>query len=210
MVLIWFVIGNSVNYIRKDKSSMKQKLKQAGLFAILAVFTMSLTTSFVADAEASPQSRGELESVAPELSVKAIQRAEATPESESEVPRSESNNKRPAGGEPELSVKAIQRAQAVEKFTVDTSISLLQVMVFDSATKAGTDFVVTGDATTFTVAYTVVNPANIDLGNVEILVTSDTESVKGDLNRNYDKKHATISVEIDAVDPASINAKIIG
>jgi len=189
---------------------MKQKLKQAGLFAILAVFTMSLTTGFVADAEASPQSRGELESVAPELSVKAIQRAEATPESESEAPRSESNNKRPAGGEPELSVKAIQRAQAVEKFTVDTSISLQQVMVFDSATKAGTDFVVTGDATTFTVAYTVVNPANIDLGNVEILVTSDTESVKGDLNRNYDKKHATISVEIDAVDPASINAKIIG
>jgi len=189
---------------------MKQKLKQAGLFAILAVFTMSLTTSLVADAEASPQSRGELESVAPELSVKAIQRAEATPEVESEAPRSESNNKRPAGGEPELSVKAIQRAQAVEKFTVDTSISLQQVMVFDSATKAGTDFVVTGDATTFTVAYTVVNPANIDLGNVEILVTSDTESVKGDLNRNYDKKHAVISVEIDAVDPASINAKIIG
>ncbi len=209
-MLIWFVIGNSVNYIRKDKSSMKQKLKQAGLFAILAVFTMSLTTSFVADAEASPQSRGELESVAPELSVKAIQRAEATPEVKEEVPRSESNNKRPAGGEPELSVKAIQRAQAVEKLTVDTSISLQQVMVFDSATKAGTDFVVTGDATTFTVAYTVVNPANIDLGNVEILVTSDTESVKGDLNRNYDARHSTISVEIDAVDPASINAKIIG
>ncbi len=153
---------------------MNQKLKQAGLFAILAVFTMSLTTSFVGNAEASPQSRGELESVAPELSV-----------------------------------KAIQRAEAVEKFTVEASISLLQVIVDDPATKAGTEFVVTGDVITFTVAYVVVNPANIDLRNVEILVTSDTESVKGELNRNYDKKHSVISVEIDAVDPASINAKII-
>jgi len=210
LVVIWFVVGNLVNYIRKDKSSMNQKLKQAGLFAILAVFTMSLTTSFVGNAEASPQSRGELESVAPELSVKAIQRAEAVPEPEPEVPRSESNNKRPAGGEPELSVKAIQRAEAVEKFTVEASISLLQVIVDDPATKAGTEFVVTGDVITFTVAYAVVNPANIDLRNVEILVTSDTESVKGELNRNYDKKHSIISVEIDAVDPASINAKIIG
>ncbi len=58
LVLIWFVVGKSVNYIRRGESSMNQKLKQAGLFAILAVFTISLTTSFVGDAEASPQSRG--------------------------------------------------------------------------------------------------------------------------------------------------------
>ena len=154
---------------------MNQKLKQAGLFAILAVFTMSLTTSFVGDAEASPQSRGEVPS-----------------------------------GTTELSVKAEHKAQLLEKLKVEASISLQQIIVQDSATKAGKDFVVTGDATTFRVVYGVLNPANIDLRNVEILVTSDTESVKGELRGNYDKKHSVISVTIDAVDPASVNAKIIG
>jgi len=72
------------------------------------------------------------------------------------------------------------------------------------------DFVVTGDVTTFKVVYSVLNPANIDLRNVEILVTSDTESVKAELRGNYDIKRSTVSVEIDAVDPASVNAKIIG
>ena len=139
---------------------MNQKLKQAGLFAILAVFTMSLTTSFVGDAEA-------------------------------------------------LSIKAEHKAQLLAKLNVEASPSLQQITVQDSATKAGKDFVVTGDVTTFTVAYAVVNPANIDLRNVEILVTSDTESVKGELIGKYDKIRSIISVEIDAVDPASVNAKII-
>jgi len=124
------------------------------------VFTMSLTTSFVGDAEA-------------------------------------------------LS-KAEHKAQIIENLKVEGSPSLLQVMVHDPATKAGNDFVVTGDVTTFTAVYAVLNPANVDLRNVEILVTSDTESVKGELIGNYDTKNSIISVEIDAVDPASVNAKIIG
>jgi len=209
LVSNWFLVGNSVNYIRKDQSSMNQKLKQAGLFAILAVFTLSMTTSLVADAEASPQSRGELEFVTPELSVKAVQRAEATPEVEAESPRSSSNANLPAGGPVELSVKAQHKAQLLAELNVEASPSLQQITVQDSATKAGKDFVVTGDVTTFTVAYAVVNPANIDLRNVEILVTSDTESVKGELIGKYDKIRSIISVEIDAVDPASVNAKII-
>ena len=209
MVLIWFVVGNSVNYIRKGKSSMNQKLKQAGLFAILAVFTLSLTTSLVGDAEASPESRGELTSEPVELSVKAQQKANAEVETRTEAPRSESNNKRPAGEAPEVSAKAQHKAQLLEKLKVDASPSLQQITVQDSATKAGKDFVVTGDVTTFTVVYGIVNPANIDLRNVEILVTSDTESVKGELIGNYDKKHSVISVTIDAVDPASVKAKII-
>ncbi len=102
---------------------MNQKLKQAGLFAILAVFSMSLATSFVGDAEA------------------------------------------------------------------EVSPSLLQIKVQDLNTRPGTDFVVTGDETTFKVIYAVLNPADIDLRSVEILVTSDTESVKGELSGNYDRKH---------------------
>jgi len=168
LVLIWFVVGNSVNYIRKDQSSMNQKLKQAGLFAILAVFTISLTTSFVGNAEASSV---------------------------------------PAGEPVELSVKAQHKAQLLERLNVEDPPSLVQVLLSDPATKPGTDFVVTGDATTFRAIYVVLNPANIDLRNVEILVTSDTESVKGELGGNYDIKRSTISVNIDAVDPASVNAK---
>jgi len=91
---------------------MNQKLKQAGLFAILAVFTLSLTTSFVGDAEASPQSTGKVTSEPVELSAKAQQLANAEVETKSEAPRSESDPRRPAGETPEPSGKALQRAQA--------------------------------------------------------------------------------------------------
>jgi len=157
------LVGNSVNYIKKSKSSMNQKLKQAGLFAILAVFSMSLTTSLVGDAEASSSKDSKF-------------RAE----------------------------------QASLEVVTLAAPSLQQVMINDPATRPGTDFVVSGDVTTFKVVYNVLNPDNIDLRNVEILVSSDTESVKGELRGTYDNGHSTITVEIDAVDPASVNAQIIG
>jgi len=122
---------------------MNQKLKQAGLFAILAVFTISMTTSFVGDAEATPQSRGDITNEpvdpsskalqraqassfdpvnkgapvweTPEPSIKAQQKANAEVETKPEAPRSESNQKRPAGETPEPSIKALQRAQALDQ-----------------------------------------------------------------------------------------------
>ena len=142
---------------------MNQKLKQVGLFAILAVFSMSLTTSFVGDAEASSSKDSKF-----------------------------------------------RAQQLLENTVVEVSPSLQQVLIKDPNTRPGTDFVVSGDVTTFKVVYNVVNPANIDLRNVEILVTSDTESVKGELRGTYDDSRSTITVEIDAVDPASVNAQIIG
>jgi len=141
---------------------MNQKLKQAGLFAILAVFTMSLTTSLVSDAEAT------------------------------------SSN------------KADHDRELLISHNVDATPSLLEIAVEDHSTRLGTDFVVTGDVTTFTAVYAVLNPANIDLRDVEILVTSDTESVKAETIGNNDRTRAIITVQIDAVDPASIKAKIIG
>ncbi len=148
---------------------MNQKLKQAGLFAILAVFTMSLTTSFVG-----------------------IDEAFAT---RADVPS------QPTEGHPKAHL---------EDLKVEASPSLQQITVQDLNTRPGMDFVITGDETTFRVVYAILNPADIDLRNVEILVTSDTESVKGELFSDYDKRRAMISVMIDAVDPASVNAKIIG
>ena len=188
---------------------MNQKLKQAGLFAILAVFTISLTTSFVGDAEASPQSRGKITSEPVEPSIKAQQKANAEVETKSEAPRSESNPTRPAGGPVETSIKAQQIAQALPESTTETSPSLQQISVHEPTTKSGKDYTVTGDVTSFTVVYAVVNPADVDLRNVEILVTSDTESVRGEMSGNNNKDQRSISVTIDAVDPASINAKII-
>ncbi len=190
---------------------MNQKLKQAGLFAILAVFTISMTTSFVGDAEATPQSRGKITNESVEPSIKAQNSAAATPEVEPETPRSESDATRPAGGPVEPSSKAIRSAQALEKATPEEVSPFLQQMaVHDPTTKAGKDFVVTGDVKTFTAVFTVENPSNLDLRNVEILVTSDTESVTGKLLGKYDGDKRAISVMIDAVDPASVNAKIIG
>jgi len=99
---------------------MNQKLKQAGLFAILAVFTISMATSFVGDAEASPQSRGDITSEPVELSAKAQQLANAEVETKPEAPRSESDATRPAGETPEPSIKALQRAQASSFNPVNT------------------------------------------------------------------------------------------
>ncbi len=142
---------------------MNQKLKQVGLFAILAVFSISLTTSFVGDAEASSSKDSKF-----------------------------------------------RAQQLLENTVVEVSPSLQQVLIKDPNTRPGTDFVVSGDVTTFKVVYNVVNPANIDLRNVEILVTSDTESVKGELRGTYDNGRSTITVEIDAVNPASVSAQITG
>ncbi len=133
------------------------------MFAILAVFSMSLTTSLVADADASSSKDSKF--------------------------------------------RAQQASLEVETLAAP---SLQQVMINDPATRPGTDFVVSGDVTTFKVVYNVLNPDNIDLRNVEILVSSDTESVKGELSGSYGKNHSIISIEIDAVNPASVSAQITG
>lgn len=141
---------------------MNQKLKQVGLFAILAVFSMSLTTSFVGDAEAS------------------------------------------SSKDPKF------RAQQIEELKTESSPSLKLVFINDPATRPGTDFVVSEKITTFNVVYAVLNPANVDLRNVEILVTSDIESVKAELSGSHDGDRSIITLEIDAVDPASVSAQITG
>ena len=140
---------------------MNQKLKQIGLFAILAVFSMSLTTSFVGDAEAS-------------------------------------------------SSKDPKFRALTEEIKIDSSPSLKLVFINDSATRPGTDFVVSEKITTFNVVYAVVNPTNADLRNVEILVTSDIESVNAELRGSHDGNRSIISFQIDAVDPASVSAQITG
>ena len=183
---------------------MNQKLKQVGLFTILAVFSMSLTTSFGGNDEAFA-TQADLPVQPTEGNPKAEARDKIASEAGQLSPRSSSDPRLPASGPTEGHPRAHQ-----EDLKVEILPSLKLVTINDPATRPGTDFVVTGDVTTFKVVYNVLNPANIDLTNVEILVTSDTESVKVELRGNYDIKRSSVSVEIDAVDPASVNAKIIG
>ncbi len=94
---------------------MNQKIKQAGLFAILAVFTISLTTSFVGDAEASPQSRGDITSEPVKPSSKALQRAQASSFDPVNTGAPGHSGVAGLGETPEPSIKAQQRAQALDQ-----------------------------------------------------------------------------------------------
>ena len=184
---------------------MNQKLKQVGLFTILAVFSMSLTTSFGGNDEAFA-TQADLPSQPTEGNPKAEGRDNAFGnDAKSEVSKSSSDPRRPASGPTEGNPKAHQ-----EELKVDSSPSLKLVVISDPATRPGTDFVVSEKITTFNVVYAIVNPTNVDLRNVEILVTSDIESVKAELRGSHDGDRSIISFEIDAVDPASVSAQITG
>lgn len=66
------------------------------------------------------------------------------------------------------------------------------------------------DSATYRVGYMISNSGTTDVKNIMISVHSDTETVDGELSGWLDPKHSIISVLVDAVDPASIDAKIVG
>ncbi len=103
--------------------------------------------------------------------------------------------------EPEPDVELVLKQLFEPKQSHDNSVKSTKGFV-----PRGDDF----DATTYRVVYLVQNFGETDVRNVEILLDSDTEIVHGELQGNLDPKHSTISVLIKAVDPASINAEIIG
>ena len=66
------------------------------------------------------------------------------------------------------------------------------------------------DATTFKVLYRVINAVDSDVQNVEISVSSDTQTVSGELSGNlHPTRNSIISVMIQAHDLASISAEIV-
>jgi len=67
------------------------------------------------------------------------------------------------------------------------------------------------DAPTFQVLYRVLNAVDSDVQNVEISVSSDTQTVSGELLGDLDLKrgNSIISIMIQAHDPASISAEIV-
>jgi len=181
---------------------MIQKTKYIGLLAILPLVMVALSPDFIGQADAlGPKD------VAAKL--KALQE-----------PREENDPFKGHSGAHatektiELSSKAIRYAQAAPDNTVE--LSLTQVTepqtTLDFAMKSTKGFVPRSadyDTETFRAVYLVQNAGNGDVQNVQISVSSDTETVQAELQGNLDPKHSVISVMIKAADPASINAEIV-
>lgn len=66
------------------------------------------------------------------------------------------------------------------------------------------------DEVTYRVLYMVQNDGSTDVKNVMISVQSDTETVEEKLSGKLQPKHSTITVLVKAVDPSTIDAKIVG
>ena len=175
---------------------MNTKLKNIGLLAILSLVTVSLSGSFLNEAEA----RGVV----------------VTSSIEDDRFKGHSGDSA-AAQTPEPSVKAQQVAQAeteavslsLEEFEFDgksTNVSN------DAPTQNTSRFEPRADdysLETFEAIYTLVKSGDGDVRNIEIMVSSDTETVSAQLLGELDAKHSVIAVEIKAVDPASISAEII-
>jgi len=176
---------------------MNTKLKNIGLLAILSLVTVSLSGSFLNEAEA----RGV-------VVISSIEDDRFKGHSGSSA----------AAQTPEPSVKAQQVAQAAETEAVTLSLEEFEFdgkstnVSNDATTQNTSRFVPRADdysLETFEAVYSVVKSGDGDVRNIEILVSSDTETVSAQLSGKLDAKHSVIAVEIKAVDPASISAEII-
>ncbi|KAG2472091.1 MAG: hypothetical protein NPMRTH4_2260007 [Nitrosopumilales archaeon] len=199
MESIWDQVGNFTINNKFELNPMNQKtIKNIGLLAILSLVTVSLSGSFLTEAEA----RGVV----------------VTSSIEDDQFKGHSGNSA-AAQTPEPSAKALQVAQA-QADTEAVSLSLEEFEFDGKSTNVSNDassvstkgFVPRADdfgLETFEAIYRVANSGDGDVRNIEILVSSDTETVTGQLSGKLDVKHSVIAVEIKAVDPASISAQII-
>ena len=63
---------------------------------------------------------------------------------------------------------------------------------------------------TFRAVYLIQNEGKDKVWNIEILVESDVDTEKTTLVGTLDPKRSTVTVTLKALDPESINAKIVG
>jgi len=97
----------------------------------------------------------------------------------------------------ELSLQQIFEPQETRSFPGETTKGFVPMSPED-------------DATTYKVVYRVSNAVDSNVRDVMILVSSDVETVVGELQGDLEIKRSAISVMIKAFDPASITAEIIG
>jgi len=114
---------------------------------------------------------------------------------------------------------AIEKLKQLNAVPEQPTAELSLVQVFEPketqsfTVKAVNQYVPTSaddDATTFQVLYRVLNAVDSDVRNIEISVSSDTQTVSGELSGNlHPTRNSIISVMIKAHDPASISAEIV-
>ncbi len=122
-----------------------------------------------------------------------------------------SSGAKAAGSEPVHKGKTAPTAQGV---TPGVELSIVEVDHRGGASPAQTSYKGFNEeqydtTQTFRAVYKVQNAGDSDVRNVEILVSSDTETIQETLLGNLDPKHSVISVMIKAVDPSSISADIV-
>ncbi len=66
------------------------------------------------------------------------------------------------------------------------------------------------DSVTYQVVYNVYNSGETDVKNVKISVQSDSETIDAKLTGKLAPRSSTITVFVEASDPSSITAKIVG
>ena len=96
----------------------------------------------------------------------------------------------------ELSLVQVFEPKEIQSFTVTAVNQYVQRTADDVAP-------------TYQVLYRVLNAVDSDVRNIEISVSSDTQTVSGELQGDLEIKRSIISVMIQAHDPASISAEIV-
>ena len=146
---------------------MNQKLKYLGLFTILPLLTVALSSAYLTEAEAvgglgvgEAKERLKVSEPAPTVELSLVQIGEPSPASAAQK-----------------AYKGFHEEQ------------------YD-------------DTQTFRAIYRVENAADSNVENIEILVTSDLETVDVELQGKLDPKHSVVVAMIKAKDPDSISAKI--
>ena len=176
---------------------MNKTLKNIGLLAILPLVMVALAPNFIGEADA----RGAQDIPFDPVSKAAPGHQGAQPSTT--VPEHSTRGPQAQEAEPvSLSLKQIE-------LNDDTR----QQNKADVPTKSTKGFVPRGDdygIETFRAIYVIANEGDGDVRNVELQVSSDFETVQAKLLGNLDIKHSTVTVMIKAVDPASINAEIVG
>ncbi len=96
----------------------------------------------------------------------------------------------------------------------DVDLTLTQVLEpqlsTESSVKASRPAQESSDSVTYRVVYKITNFGETDLKNVMISVQSDTETVDAELLGKSGRNSSLITVFVDAINPSSIGAEIVG
>ncbi len=113
---------------------------------------------------------------------------------------------------------AIEKLKVLNAVPEQPTAELSLVQVFEPEETTTTQIPTKGfvprsaddSAKTYQVLYRVLNAVDSDVRNIEISVSSDTQTVSGELSGNlHPTRNSIISVMIKAHDPASISAEIV-